>query len=69
VVTVERERNDPLDLLAVPELAALWRVHPATVRKWIHEGKLPAVRFGVRGRLKVTRAAAELFLAEHGLDS
>ena len=48
--------------LTVPEVARLLEVHQATVRRWIRDGKLPAVRLPSGVRL-VPRAAVEAVLA------
>ena len=45
------------DFMTVAEVAALLRVHPVTVRRQIHCGRLPAVRIG--RRIRVPRAAVE----------
>lgn len=37
-----------IKLLTVPEVADWARVHPKTVHRWIHDGKLKAVCFGNR---------------------
>jgi excisionase family DNA binding protein len=39
MVTEQRER-----LLSMAEAAALLKVHPNTLRKWVDEGRVPAVR-------------------------
>ncbi|WP_076972101.1 helix-turn-helix domain-containing protein [Streptomyces sparsogenes] len=33
-------------MLRVKEVAARLRVHPATVYRWINEGRIPATRYG-----------------------
>ncbi|MEU3665775.1 helix-turn-helix domain-containing protein [Streptomyces virginiae] len=33
-------------MLRVKEVATRLKVHPATVYRWIHEGRLEAVRYG-----------------------
>lgn len=57
---------DPLaaqsDELRVSEIAAQERVHPATVRRWIASGDLPAHRVGPR-LIRVRRVDLEAFRA------
>lgn len=37
----------------IAEAAALLKLHPQTLRRWIREGKLPAKRFGRQFRLRL----------------
>jgi excisionase family DNA binding protein len=42
------------------EAARMLKLHPQTLRRWIHQGKLPATRFGSQYRLRredIERAA------------
>jgi excisionase family DNA binding protein len=48
------------DRVSVPELAAALHVHPWTVRRWIKNGELEAVKIGKHRR--ITRKAVERFL-------
>jgi len=45
------------ELLSVNQLALLWKLHPITIRRYIREGKLPAVKVGGRIRIKKSAAA------------
>ena len=47
-------------LLTLREAGEVARSHPRTVRRWIAEGRLPALRAG--GRHLVEREALEAFL-------
>jgi excisionase family DNA binding protein len=49
-------------LLEAAELAAICRVHPATVTRWIRTGKTPVPPIKVGGRVKFSRAAVEKWL-------
>jgi excisionase family DNA binding protein len=49
------------DRVSVVELATALDVHPWTVRRWIREGRLEAVKVGNQRR--ITRKAVERFLA------
>lgn len=41
LLTVEElAAADPADFLPIREVARLLLVHPATVRKWVHDGRL-----------------------------
>jgi excisionase family DNA binding protein len=53
--------SDPESTASVREVAELLGVHPQTVRRLIHEGKLEGVRIG--SGLHVPRAALEELLA------
>jgi excisionase family DNA binding protein len=50
------------DRVSVVELATALDVHPWTVRRWIREGRLEAVKVGNLRR--ITRKAVERFLAD-----
>jgi excisionase family DNA binding protein len=46
-----------------PGVAQILNVHPLTVRRWIKEGKLKAVRLGPRGRdIRIPASAISEFL-------
>jgi excisionase family DNA binding protein len=49
------------DRVSVAELATAMDVHPWTVRRWIKNGELEAVKIGKHRR--ITRKAVERFLA------
>ena len=46
--TLQEGWGGPIRLLTVAEIASWARVHPKTVYRWIHDGKLPAIQFGLR---------------------
>lgn len=48
--------------LTLSEAARLLRVHPATVRRWIEEGRLPAWQASERGRFRIDRSRVEALL-------
>ena len=50
------------DYLTVAEAAALLRVAPATIRRWIRAGQLPAYRLGAR-RLALRRSQLSKLIA------
>lgn len=43
-----QDRSDTPDFLTTREVAQRYGVHPATVRRWVSDGRLPAVRVGPR---------------------
>jgi excisionase family DNA binding protein len=53
--------EDPSALVSVREVADQLGVHPETIRRLIHDGRLDAVRVG--RVLRVHRAALDSFLA------
>jgi excisionase family DNA binding protein len=63
MVTEERRR-----LLSMAEAAAMLKVHPNTLRKWVDEGRVPAVRRpGGGGQRRFERATLEELQRELGL--
>jgi|SRR5215211_4879922 len=48
--------------LSVDEVADFLRVHPQTVRRWVHAGRLPAAKIGQQYRISVLEL--ERFLSE-----
>jgi excisionase family DNA binding protein len=58
--TLERMNADS-HLLAVGEVAARLHVGPATVRRWINAGELPAVRYGRTIRVDADDLGARTF--------
>src|SRR5713226_7203656 len=53
--------GEMMELLTVPEAAALLRVSPITIRRYIADGQLPAVRVG-KG-VRIEREALDQFLS------
>ena len=49
------------DRVSVVELATALGVHPWTVRRWIRDGRIEAIKIG--GQRHITRKAVERFLA------
>lgn len=43
--------TQPAELLTAAEVAAIFRVQPRTVLRWIQRGRLPAVRVGGSPRI------------------
>ncbi len=50
------------ELLTVNEIAELLKLNPQTVRNWIDQGRLPALRVG-ECRVRVRRSDLDTFLA------
>jgi excisionase family DNA binding protein len=61
MLTVSSMNEDPSGLVSVREVADQLGVHPETIRRLIHDGRLDAVRVG--RVLRVHRAALDGFLA------
>jgi excisionase family DNA binding protein len=59
-----RERRHP-ELIGLPEAAERCGVHYRTIRRWIADGKLPAVRVGPK-LLKVNASDLERILSPVG---
>jgi excisionase family DNA binding protein len=55
------ELDDPL--LTVAEVAGLLKLNPQTIRNWIDQGSLPAVRVGPR-RVRIRRSDLERVLEQ-----
>jgi excisionase family DNA binding protein len=53
--------EEPAGLISVRDVANQLGVHPETIRRLIHDGRLDAVRVG--RVLRIHRAAVESFLA------
>jgi excisionase family DNA binding protein len=52
------------ELLTVAEVAQRLKLHQETVRRWIREGKLPAIRLGrTQAGYRVRKSDLQLFLA------
>lgn len=51
------------EYLTTKEVAALLKIKPTTVRKWIGQGLLPAIGFGDRKKeYRVTKSELEEFI-------
>ena len=50
--------------LSLTEAAALLRVHTATVRRWIEDGRLPAYQAKKGGAYRIARVELDQLLAE-----
>ena len=61
MLIVSSMNEDPSALVSVREVADQLGVHPETIRRLIHDGRLDAVRVG--RVLRVHRAALDSFLA------
>ncbi|MCR4278219.1 MAG: helix-turn-helix domain-containing protein [Candidatus Berkelbacteria bacterium] len=45
------------------EVAALFKIKPTTVRKWIRQGALPAIGFGNQNKeYRITKSELEAFI-------
>lgn len=50
--------------LSLSETARAFRVHPATIRRWIDAGRIPAYQVNKGGAYRISRAAVDALLAE-----
>ncbi len=51
-----------MEYLTVQEVAEILKVHPATVKRWLREGRLEGVPLGDRAGWRVAREDLEKFL-------
>ena len=49
---LRNQADELVQLLTVPEVARLLRVHPRTVRRFVADRRLPCVRIGTRVRFE-----------------
>lgn len=56
---MQASASDNKALLTINEVAKIFNVHPATIRRWDNEGKLKAVRIGERGHRKYNKGDIE----------
>jgi excisionase family DNA binding protein len=61
VAAMQRGTPD-VDLLTVPEAAAVLKVSPVTVSRWLRQGRLPAYRLGPRA-VRIRRADLQAVFA------
>jgi DNA (cytosine-5)-methyltransferase 1 len=59
---MQAQTSDNKALLTINEVAKIFNVHPATIRRWDNEGKLKAVRIGERGHRKYKKDDIETLL-------
>lgn len=66
-MTVETESNktNTMNMHTIREVADFFRVKPATVRRWIKEGKLDAVTLAPK-TVRITEDAVKEFMAGGG---
>lgn len=53
---------DVATALTLPQAAAYLGVHEKTVRRWIKDGRIAAVRVGVAGRYRIARSDLDLMV-------
>lgn len=56
------------ELLTLDEVKDIVKVHIETVREWIRDKKLPAVKLSRRGDYRVRRSDLDKFLADRRTD-
>lgn len=56
-----------VNLLTTGEVARLFNVSPATVRRWCRKGKLEAVRTSARGQLRFKREEVAMAYLDRSL--
>lgn len=55
-------------LLSTGEVAAIFEVHPNTIRRWSEEGKLVAVKIGPRGDRKFRREDVAVYYLDRAIE-
>jgi excisionase family DNA binding protein len=62
-MTMSEHTRDPFDLLTVPEVAAELRCSESTVRRAIHENRIPWFRLREHGSIRVPYFGLENLIA------
>ncbi|MGH7908561.1 MAG: helix-turn-helix domain-containing protein [Thermodesulfobacteriota bacterium] len=60
-----QEQFKDKDYLTVSQVANIFNIHPQTIRNWIKQGDLEAVRHGVAGNYKIPKEALLAFLNKY----
>ena len=55
-------------LLSTGEVAAIFQVHPNTIRRWSEEGKLVAEKIGSRGDRKFRREDVAVYYLDRAIE-
>lgn len=55
-------------LLSTGEVAAIFKVHPNTIRRWSKEGKLVAEKIGPRGDRKFRREDVAVYYLDRAIE-
>ena len=55
-------------LLSTGEVAAIFEVHPNTIRRWSEEGKLVAEKIGPRGDRKFRREEVAVYYLDRAIE-
>jgi len=55
-------------LLSTGEVAAIFEVHPNTIRRWSEEGKLVAEKIGTRGDRKFRREDVAVYYLDRAIE-
>ena len=57
-----------MPLMTVNEIAETLKVHPRTVKRWITEGQISAIKLGDRAGWRVEESSLQAFLEERRQD-
>lgn len=66
----KNDKNQPKfasTLLSTSEVAAIFEVHPNTIRRWCQEGKLNSERVGPRGDRKFRREEVAVYYLDRAI--